>query len=255
MTHALQENERSQDVELMQWWHALSATILQGIAWPFGRLTLDFFCNLRVTGQENLHHATVLKHKINGGVVFALNHTSELDPVLSLVAVSPFSPLFPMFYVSRDGSKYKQDKFGWRKYIYSNAFFGFWGAHSTLSGFNDYKKSLRLHAELLAHGHSVCIFPEGGISKDGRLGQARGGAAYLAKETDSVVIPVAISGAWHMTNEDFFKRRRHITVSYGEPVLGRDLDFAQTSMSEENVYRIAGQQIMHRIETMLEKSS
>ncbi|MDP2650234.1 MAG: lysophospholipid acyltransferase family protein, partial [bacterium] len=230
----------------------LAPTILQGVAWPLARLMLDFFCHLTIRGRENLDRAVRMKEGAKGGVVFALNHTSELDPILSLVAISPLSTLFPMFYVSRDGSKYKHDAFGWRKHIYGSTFFGFWGAHSALSGWNDYKKSLGLHAELLSHGHSVCIFPEGGISKDGTLGQARGGAAFLATETDSVVVPVAVRGAWRMTNKDFFRRRRTITVTYGEPLLGRDLNLTQTSMAEQNAYRVAGQEIMGRIEDLLD---
>lgn len=52
----------------------------------------------------------------------------------------------------------------------------------------------RLALEVLQAGRPLAVFPEGTRSRDGRLNQARLGAAMLAMRTDVPVLPVGISG-------------------------------------------------------------
>lgn len=55
----------------------------------------------------------------------------------------------------------------------------------------------RLHAaaELFACGHSLCAFPEGTRSRDGRIGPFKGGVFKLAIESGIPILPIAIEGS------------------------------------------------------------
>ena len=64
----------------------------------------------------------------------------------------------------------------------------------------------------------MAVFPEGRMSKDGGLGEAKGGIGYLAKASEALIIPVAIVGAYGLSVTDFFLRRKQVTVIYGRPV-------------------------------------
>jgi len=206
--------------------HLIMPAILQGIAWPFGRLALNFFTNLQIEGKENLKEAILESKKRKRGVIFAVNHTHELDPILSLVSIPPTSKLFPMFYVSHDRKKYADKKyFGIRSYIYSfPAFFSSWGAHPFISGQKDYTKSMPYHENLLRLGKSVCIFPEGKIKQsDDGVRKVHGGVAYLAESVNAIIVPITISGADNMSITDFLTRKNHIKVVYGTPVNVNDI--------------------------------
>lgn len=51
-------------------------------------------------------------------------------------------------------------------------------------------------AEELRQGELVCIFPEGRISRDGKLGHFKPGVMKILKETPVPVVPMALKGLW-----------------------------------------------------------
>ena len=55
-------------------------------------------------------------------------------------------------------------------------------------------KSLEEAIELVKNGRSFVIFPEGTRSKNGQLGEFKGGAMKIAMETGAKVVPVLIEG-------------------------------------------------------------
>ena len=57
------------------------------------------------------------------------------------------------------------------------------------------RSSLHDAIEKVKTGRSLVIFPEGTRSKDGKLGEFRGGAMKVAMETGAVVVPVLIEGS------------------------------------------------------------
>ncbi|MAZ67677.1 hypothetical protein CL652_02835 [bacterium] len=230
--------------------HFWAPFILQGVAWPFGRFALDFFTRLKISGRENLTTAIRNSKERGVGVVFALNHTSELDILFPLVAISPLSPLFPMFYVTHGRSRYqKETAFGWRRHIYGlPAFLVSWGAHQYIAGQNDYSKALSYHERILKMGKSVCIFPEGKIRKGASGERAHGGVGYLSEATGAIVVPVAVSGASGMSVGDFLKRRRRLRISYGTPLTHHDI--VDTSLPIPERYQTAAKEIMKTIDQM-----
>jgi 1-acyl-sn-glycerol-3-phosphate acyltransferase len=58
-------------------------------------------------------------------------------------------------------------------------------------------------AEELAEGELVCIFPEGGISSDGRLAPFRRGVEHIVRRTPVEAVPIALVGLWG----SFFSRK------------------------------------------------
>ncbi len=58
-------------------------------------------------------------------------------------------------------------------------------------------------AEELAEGELVCIFPEGGISRDGKLAPFRHGIEHIVERSPVAVVPVALVGLWG----SFFSRK------------------------------------------------
>ena len=58
-------------------------------------------------------------------------------------------------------------------------------------------------AEELDAGEIVCIFPEGGLTPDGKLQSFRPGVERILERTPVPVIPIAIEGMWG----SFFSRR------------------------------------------------
>ncbi len=57
------------------------------------------------------------------------------------------------------------------------------------------RKSSDMFRDLIADGHSLLIYPEGGRSPDGWGQSFKGGAAYLASRSGAPVVPVFIDGS------------------------------------------------------------
>lgn len=201
--------------------YRISPLILQTIIWPPTRFLFWFFLRLRVRGLEYLTDLPADGQAVPVGVIFALNHSSELDPIILPASLPFLSPLMPMFYTSRERRFYENS--GWRRIFYGGFFFKLWGSHPVLSGAHDYARALAAHVKILRAGGSVCIFPEGKKTADGSIGTAHGGVAFLSAETGAPVVPVGIKGLFKMTMLDFLFRTRHAEIIFGEPLWPRDL--------------------------------
>ncbi|QSH39594.1 1-acyl-sn-glycerol-3-phosphate acyltransferase [Candidatus Kaiserbacteria bacterium] len=226
----------------------LTPSLLQGFAWPFGRFAVHFFTHLTIEGKENIKKASHYRKQNDVGTIFVVNHTHELDFLFPLVGVSPLSSLFPMFYVAHARKKYSEKTgFGLRRYIYSfPAFLTSWGAHPYIADQKDYSKSMPYHEILLRNKKSVCIFPEGGIRKEGADRKIRGGVAYLAEATGAAILPIAISGAKGMNSRSFFKREKMITIKYLPPLFIKDIE--DTTLPIPERYKDSAKKLMNIIE-------
>ena len=193
----------------MNWFYYLSPLILQTLIWVPTRLFFLFFGRLEIRGLKNLRG-------LKRGVIFATNHTSELDAIIVPASLPFLSRLMPMFYTSRERSFYKNC--GWRQYFYGGLFFKFWGAHSVKIGLMNYELSLPTHVKIINHGNTVLIFPEGSTTKDGNLKKGKGGVTYLAYKTSAPIVPIYISGFFKLTPREWFFRRRRVRITFGKPI-------------------------------------
>lgn len=215
----------------MRTFYLYSPLALQTFIWPITRPLFRFFLRLEINGIERLKelkqslwanacpNALVARSR---GIIFAVNHSSELDPILVPASLPFLSPLMPMFYTSREQEFYKTC--GWRQIFYGGWFFKLWGAHPVRAGRQNYEESLSTHIEVLSRGKSICIFPEGRTTQDGTIGkEAHGGVAYLAWRTGAPVVPVRIKGVFKLTLCEFLVRKRAVEVVFGKPFFPVDL--------------------------------
>ncbi|MEK7558595.1 MAG: lysophospholipid acyltransferase family protein [Patescibacteria group bacterium] len=214
---------------------------LQNSIWLPTRIFLKFFTRFEIRGFEHIKN-------LSGPLIFASNHASELDPILVTAAMPFFSPLLPIFYVAKKGEFYKKD--GPLGLIYGGVFFKLWGAYPVREGLKNYKLSLNIHLEMLKEKKCLLIFPEGKITKDGNIGSAHGGIGYLAYATKSKVVPVAIQGNFHLTQKDFFSRKRKIIITIGAPINPSSL-FAGVEEPSVEECQSAAKKIMSHVKKLI----
>lgn len=171
----------------------------------------NFFVHFEVRGLENLG-------RMQGPIIFAPNHSHGLDSELLPLALPLWGRFSPVFFVIREPSYYKHPAFGWLRFFYSGLMFKMLGAIPLISGVKDYATSLVHHEAILNDGGSVCIFPEGKISKTRQLGKAHGGVGYLAHKTGCSIVPVLIDGTFGLSFADVLFRRANVVVEFLAPI-------------------------------------
>jgi 1-acyl-sn-glycerol-3-phosphate acyltransferase len=138
--------------------------------WTFSRffsLVFKVFFSLKVEGLENLPQKT--------NFIIVSNHNSFMDPAVFMAAV----PKKIFCIALRD--IYKMSWLGWFLLV----------THTLPSGSSSQKA-----IELLGNNKNVGLFPEGGVSRDGKLKEFRRGAALLAFKTGRPIVPCAIIGTF-----------------------------------------------------------
>ena len=154
--------------------------LLRFIAWVLTRLIYRF----KVRGDENI--------PTQGAAILVCNHVSFIDAVL-LMAASPRPIRFIMdhqiFKIPVLGGLFKLAK------------------AIPIASFKDnpatYEQAFVQARQVLSEGDLLCIFPEGGITRDGELAEFKGGVMKLLETHPVPVIPLALQNLWG----SFFSRR------------------------------------------------
>jgi 1-acyl-sn-glycerol-3-phosphate acyltransferase len=200
-------------------------TLGQRLLYVFGRFVCTLFVSV-MAWPRYVHRDRIPRH---GGVVFAANHTSYMDPVL-LGTLSP-----------------RRLRFMAKLELFTNPHFGnlitALGAFPVRRATAD-REALRTSQTILESGGALTIFLEGGTSPDGRLQPPDLGAAMLAARANVPMLPIAIINA-----DKLLPRRAkrphfaHVTVAVGEPVYppaeGKADRATLEAMSVEVMRRIA----------------
>jgi 1-acyl-sn-glycerol-3-phosphate acyltransferase len=149
---------------------------------------------LRSVGEENIPKT--------GGVIFAPNHVSNLDPP----AVACGTNKRQLAFMAKE--ELFQGPFG--KLIASV------GAFPVRRGETD-TESVRKTIALLEEGRAVLVFPEGTRGDGKHLGPINRGVAMLAKRTNAAVLPIGVIGTHVVAPKGGKGLKRHrITIAYGE---------------------------------------
>ncbi len=101
----------------------------------------------------------------------------------------------------------------------------------------------------LKNSEAVLIFPEGSRSFDGELAPFTSGYVAIASKTNSVIVPVAISGAFEAfprTQKYPSPFKKRVVIEYGEPIPPE----VYRSMTEEQ----ANEYIVKKISEMYERN-
>ncbi len=161
--------------------------MLYSIAVRVVRFVFFFMFRLKITGTENVPK--------EGGVILAINHKSDFDPML--VAIT--SPRKLNFMAKAE--------------LFKNKLFG--GLIKRLGAFPVNRGSgdvgaLKVSFKILKDEGAMLIFPEGGRVKNGEKRRAKSGVAMIAQKMCVPVVPVYIGGE--------YKWMHKVTVTYGEPM-------------------------------------
>ncbi|MBJ7329129.1 MAG: 1-acyl-sn-glycerol-3-phosphate acyltransferase [Solirubrobacteraceae bacterium] len=114
-----------------------------------------------------------------GGVIFAANHRSFLDPFLIATLANR-----PLYFVAKKELFQRR----WQAWILNSL-----GAFPVDRGAGD-SDAMGTARQILERGDAVVIFPEGTRVRPGGLGNPRRGVGRLALETGAPVVPVAVIG-------------------------------------------------------------
>ena len=181
--------------------------------------------NVKVEGKENIPEKP--------GFIIASNHRSFADP--PLLAVTSMCAKF---------------SFIAKEELFRNPFFGWFirklGAFPVVRGKGD-MKVISDSVERLNEGRNLVIFPEGGRSKDGKLGKGKTGVALIAAQSGADVVPAAI------IFDGKLRFRKKIIVRYGKPIHSDEI-----SIDEEfnpKMLKPVKQKIMGDIQKLLEEGN
>jgi len=178
-----------------------------------------------------------------GGVIFVFNHVSYADPPIAAQFVYDL-PRMPRF-LAKD-SLFRVPLVG--------RVVGGAGQIPVYRGTTDASSSLREAKKALERGEAVIIYPEGTVTKDPGLWPMVGktGAARLALETGTPVIPVAMWGPQRLydgrTKKVRPRPRTPVELVAGPPV---DLSAWEGQPLTAPVLRTATEAIMARLRDML----
>jgi 1-acyl-sn-glycerol-3-phosphate acyltransferase len=153
----------------------------------------------RVVGLEHV--------PASGGFLVVANHCSNLDPPALGWAVGHRTGRIVHFMAKREMQSWPL--IGWLA-RQSGVFF-------VRRGEGD-RGAQRQALDVLASGSSLGLFPEGTRSRDGRLGEARAGAAFMAIRTGVLVLPVGIAGTHAIfPGRSRWPHRSPVTIRIGTP--------------------------------------
>ena len=147
--------------------------LLRFVAFIMARLVYRF----KVRGDENI--------PAEGAAILVCNHVAFVDPML-LMAASPRPIRFIM-----DHEIFKLPVLGW--------FFKLAKAIPIAPQKTDartYEQAFARAREVLNDGDLLCIFPEGGITKTGEMGEFKGGVMKLLESNPVPVVPLALQDLW-----------------------------------------------------------
>ena len=143
----------------------------------------------KVIGRENV--------PAEGGVILAVNHSSNLDPVMIGVSVP---------YPERMTFMAKAELF--KNKLFARLISSL-GAFPIQRGRGDIG-ARKTAFEILKNGDIMLIFPEGSRVKKGQKRRAKPGVAAIAARAKAPVVPVHIKNG--------YRWMRRVTVVYGEPI-------------------------------------
>ncbi len=190
--------------------------LMRFLAW----LVITVVYRIRPTGLDNIPSS--------GPAVVVCNHVSYMDPIILGGSVRR-----PMRFVMW----YKIFEMPFLKFLFKNA-----KAIPIASAREDetvMREAFELVDAELAAGNVVCIFPEGGITRDGEVQRFRPGIEKVIQRRPVPVVPAALGRLWG----SWFSRQRgggirkipgrlfaRVPVTFGKPVPPADVTAARLEL-------------------------
>lgn len=190
------------------------------------------FFRMEVSGRENIDN---LKRPF----IVAPNHQSFLDPFL-IAGSYKYDHIKNAFAVG--ASQFFESKFMQKLAAFLNTV--------PVDPDTQLLKAMKASAVGLRHGKILVIFPEGARAFDGDLHEFKKGAAILAVELDTPIVPVALDGFYKVwarsSNKISFAKTK---IRYGKPFTPREI--VSETMDDEAKYAAVTEHLKAEIESML----
>lgn len=163
----------------------------------------------RIVGRGNV--------PATGPVLLASNHLASLDTVIiPTSAARPVQFLIKSAYFTGPGvlGRFKR----W-------FFTSIGGVPVYRATGRDARAALDAGSGILRAGSVFAVFPEGTRSRDGKLHEGHGGAAWMARDTGAAVVPVGLIGTRTVKPlSHLLPGRPRVEVRFGEPLDLADLE-------------------------------
>jgi long-chain acyl-CoA synthetase len=196
-----------------------------------------FFMRLEVRGLEHLDGA-------EGPVIFAANHQSHLDTLAILDALPPRwrYRLAPAMLKEFFQAHFHPDRFGWKarltsgmNYYLASLFFNAFPLPQRELGA---RQALRHIGQIVDHGYSILIFPEGKRTDHGEILAFQSGVGMIASRLSLPVVPVRLEGLDRILHQSWkFPVRGRARVTFGPPISLKGNDYAQLAAQVEEAVR------------------
>jgi 1-acyl-sn-glycerol-3-phosphate acyltransferase len=183
--------------------------------WLFSRMfyfVFKYFFALKVEGLDNLPQKS--------NFIIVSNHNSFMDPAVFMAAVRK------KIYCIALRDIYKMTWLGWFLHV-----------TQTLPSGSSSQKAI----DLLLNNKIIGLFPEGGVSRDGKLKEFRRGAALLALKTGRPIVPCAIIGTFEsLPFGSRIPKLRPLKLKIGKPIfLGREFDHhIEDPLLQEGIFKL-----------------
>lgn len=163
----------------------------------------------RIVGRGNVPE--------RGPVLLASNHLASLDTVIiPTSATRPVQFLIKSSYFTGSGMLGR---------IKRRFFTSIGGVPVYRATGRDARAALDAGSSILRAGGVFAVFPEGTRSRDGKLHDGHGGAAWMARDTGAAVVPVGLIGTGTVKPlSHLLPGRPRLEVHFGEPLGLADLE-------------------------------
>lgn len=206
--------------------------------WPI-YLGLKIFFKFSIEGQENL------KGLEDKSVIFASNHASYIDGPICAAAMPKGgivpTKFFPIrFTAFKKFFKVKTNSFPFPLSVLTTLYVVYNGSIPVEKNKGDLNVSLADAIGELKKGKTkLWIYPEGGITKDGKLQQGKRGITFLHQKTNVPIVPVGIKGNFGILSLKNFPKYlfgfRKLTIKIGKPIYS--LDSASLEEGSEKIMK------------------
>jgi long-chain acyl-CoA synthetase len=196
-----------EDIRQIEIRNNLIFKFLEFVFFIFIKLTANIFYKIEVAGLNKIRD-------IRTNFIIAPNHLSYLDGYV-VASILDFEIKRRIFFIGLAD-------------FFDRTLLKIFKKPAGVLSFDEVKepvRAIKTSIYVIKKGYSICIFPEGARSYDGKLMELKKGIAYIAKHTKVPLFPVYIDGtfdAWPRFKKypRFFKK---IKIIIGEPIFWKNI--------------------------------
>jgi 1-acyl-sn-glycerol-3-phosphate acyltransferase len=164
--------------------------------------------------------------------LFIVNHVNLFDPFVLYSAIPQFVRGWEL------ESHFKIPAYGWMMKRFGNV------PVPDVMKASELKRLWKLTRAALEGGVSLVVFPEGGRTRDGRVGPFKDGVFRIAQQLGYPVVPVSLVGAFEFNRKDsWMLRPARIVVHLHDTIETKGMHKDEVEAFRERVHRIISQPV------------